>query len=221
MLYHILNRGVEKRNVFLTHADYVRFVHNLHDFNSVARTPLPYHERRRYAERLDLIRSEPLVDLCCWCLMPNHYHLFVRERVGGGASMFAKKISSGYTQSFNIKHNRSGVLFQGRSKIIPVKKDAHLIHLPYYVFANPIKLIEPRWKEKHIRNSKAALKFLENYPYSSYRDVLSSRQSKRVSARDEALPATDTRAFLDLFDISAKQFIEAFTSWLCESQEER
>ncbi|MBU1255683.1 transposase, partial [Patescibacteria group bacterium] len=146
-VYHILNRGVEKRKVFLNEKDYFRFVYSLYDFNNKDTTSLSYWNRRKYNDHSAIrkpkkSKDNQLVDILCWCLMPNHYHILVQEKSDGGASMFSKKISSGYTQYFNLKNKRSGVLFQGKSKIIQIKQDDHFMYLPYYIFSNPIKLIE-------------------------------------------------------------------------------
>ena len=142
-IFHILNRGVEKRKIFLDEKDRLRFINNLYHFNSEDPVTSPYY-RRVNPPASSLAIGKPtnkLVDILCWCLMSNHYHLLVQEKVNGGASTFSKKITSGYTQYFNLKNKRVGVLFQGKSKIILLKKDEHFRYVPYYIFSNPIKLI--------------------------------------------------------------------------------
>jgi len=118
-IYHILNRGVEKRNIFLDDEDYFRFRDNLHDFNTKKLNLMSHYDRQKFHTALEEPCDE-LVEILCVCLMPNHYHLLVREKVDGGVSLFVSKLSSGYTQSFNVKNERSGVLFQGRTKKILV-----------------------------------------------------------------------------------------------------
>lgn len=176
-VYHILNRGVEKRKIFLNDKDYLRFVHNLYDFNDKNEVLMSYF-KRRLAKSAIRKPTKALVDILCWCLMPNHYHVLVKERIDGGAGMFSKKISSGYTQYFNLKNDRSGVLFQGKSKIIPIKKDEHFAYLPYYILSNPVKLVERNWKEDGIKDFKKVRKFLENYKWSSLHNV-NERKSKK------------------------------------------
>ncbi|MBI5045933.1 MAG: hypothetical protein HZC14_02960 [Candidatus Niyogibacteria bacterium] len=206
-IFHILNRGVEKRKIFSDQKDYLRFTHNFQDFNSTDPVLGPYSDRRAYLA----IRKpgKQLVNILCWCLMPNHYHILVQEKIKGGASMFSKKVSSGYTQYFNLRNKRSGILFQGKSKIIPVQKDAHFYHLPYYILANPIKLVEPRWQDNGIQNKNKVIKFLENYKWSSYSELIKNNQSLHI---------TDQNNFLQLFDINAKELIDDFTTWLSDSQ---
>lgn len=189
-IYHILNRGVEKRKIFLDNEDHYRFLHNLEDFNDKNLTILPY-SRRRLAMRKP--KKKKLVNILCWCLMPNHYHILVREIIDGGVSIFSKKLTSGYTQYFNLKNDRSGVLFQGRSKIIPLKKDEHFIHIPYYILANPVRIVEPAWKEKGIKNIKKVISFIDEYKWSG---------------------VMDKNLFHEVFDMTEKEFKKNFIEWL-------
>ena len=174
-IYHIINRGIDKRKIFLSDKYYTRFINNLRDFNDVNAMPRSYHERRVY----NLTFRKPddeLVDIICICLMSNHFHILVQEKVDGGASLFFKKVLSGYTQYFNLKNDRSGALFQGKTKIILVNNDAHFLHLPFYIFLNPVKLIESQWKEKGIKNPKKAVDFLERYKWSSFDETVLNKE---------------------------------------------
>lgn len=211
-IYHILNRGVEKRDIFLDDFDRARFVNNLNDFNDEKPVALPYNDRRRIPQK-NLALREPgkeLVDVLCWCLMKNHYHLLVREKVDRGASIFSQKISSGHTQYFNLKNDRSGVLFQGRSKKVLIREDKHFWYIPFYIFSNPIKQIDKNWKEKGIRDIKKTLNFLENYKWSNYPEIVSARENCWVG---------DKGLFFEVFDTNKKIFAKDFKTWLCESQE--
>ena len=176
-VFHILNRGVEKRRIFITERDYLRFIYNLCDFNNKNNVPFSYFHRQKihtknlYGSATSVNPDNQLVDVLCWSLMPNHPHLLVQEKLDKGAGAFAKKITGGYTLHFNVKNGRSGVLFQGRSKIIPVTRDVYFFYLPYYILSNPIELIEPHWKEHGIRNLDKVISFLENYKYSAFSDL--------------------------------------------------
>ncbi|MBT3283008.1 hypothetical protein HN375_02530 [bacterium] len=205
-IYHITNRGVEKRKIFLNNEYYFRFINNLYDFNNIDQTPMSYKDRRicNLAMRKP---SEGLVDIISVCLMPNHYHILVQERVDGGAGLFSKKVSSGFTQYFNLKNKRSGVLFQGRTKIILVNDDAHYLHLPFYVFLNPIKLIESQWKEVGIKNYKKAVEFLENYKWSSFSETI-------LGKKGNFSDIVNNNLFFDLFDTNPKQFKKEIFEWL-------
>lgn len=204
-IYHITNRGVEKRKIFLKDEYYIRFINNLRDFNSVDSVFRPYRERRIY--NLAMRKpDEELVDIICVCLMPNHYHILVQEKVDGGAGLFSKKISSGFTQYFNLKNNRSGVLFQGRTKIILVNNDAHYLHLPFYIFLNPIKLIEPQWKDNGIKDYKKAVDFLETYEWSSFIETISDKKGFFTDI-------VNSNIFFELFDTNSKKLKKDIFEW--------
>ena len=93
-LYHVLNRGVDKRVIFLSDRDRLRFVNDLYDFNNENRV---INTSRSFQKLNDIgCRSEKderilLVNIHAFCLMPNHYHLLLSPRVEGGISKFMKK----------------------------------------------------------------------------------------------------------------------------------
>lgn len=205
--FHLVNRGIEKRKIFLEEKDYLRFVYNLYDFNDEENVTFSYWNRRKFSDVRHPNRNErkEIVDILSWCLMPNHPHVFVQEKVDGGISLFSQKIIGGYTKYFNEANQREGVLFQGGTKIIKINRDSHLIHLPFYIMANPLDLIEPKWREEGIRNLKRAIEFLENYEYSSLHDLIGKIN----------FPFTINKAlFYKLFDNNEKQFREDFIKWL-------
>lgn len=208
-IFHILNRGVEKRIVFLKESDYLRFIYNFYDFNDVKNVRFPYNQRR-YKARLKLNdgkSKEELVDILSWVLISNHPHLLVQEKIDGGVSIFSKKIFGGYTKYFNEANKRSGVLFQGRSKIIKVTKEPHLVHLPFYIMTNPLDLIEPDWRKKDIQDFKRTINFLEEYKYSSFRDLIGK----------ENFPfAINKELFYKLFRTNKEIFKKDFIRWVEE-----
>lgn len=211
--FHILNRGVEEREIFYSEKDYFRFAHNLYDFNST-QYAVPYPRRCKargggqdggHAMSTTVNNNEKLVELLCWCLIPNHSHNLVQAKINWGASIFSKKIFGGYTKYINEEYNRKGVLFQGRSKIIPVKRDAYFIYLPFYIMANPIALIEPRWKNKGIKNFKKVIKFLENYRWSSFPDLVGKENFPFI---------INKKLFYEIFQTNEKRFKKDFIEWL-------
>jgi len=201
--FHLLNRGVEKRKIFLTNEYYLRFVYNLYDFNDVKNVILDYSYRRRTL--IDKKSKEELVDVLCWCLMPNHIHVLGKEKIDGGMSIFSKKIVGGHTKYFNDKNKRSGVLFQGRSKIIKITRDVHFDYLPFYILSNPIKLIEPNWKEEGIKDFRKVTNFLEDYRCSSYLDLI---------GKDNYPFIINKALFYELFNTNQDKFKKDFTDWL-------
>ncbi len=170
--YHVFSRGVEKRNIFADDDDYLHFVHCLYALND--RHP-KIDSRLRNAQNDDHTSRERLVDIVSWCLMPNHFHLLLRQRIDGGVTFFMRKLGIGHAMYFNKKYERNGVLFQGRFKSVPVGRDEYLLHVIRYIHLNPVDLIESGWKEQGIKHWYAVNQFLESYRWSSYRDWIGQK----------------------------------------------
>lgn len=177
-IYHVVNRGVEKRKIFLKNQDYERFILGLELFNdkkpfniwdTIAGSNFAIAGKRLKEEREK--NKTRLVDLLAFTLMPNHYHLILREVVEGGISFFMKKLG-GYSTYFNKQYDRVGSLFQSRYKLIPIKDDKQLSATFAYVHTNPVELIEPGWKDKKLENVNQAIDYLKNYKWSSYQDYI-------------------------------------------------
>lgn len=167
--YHVYNRGTDKRDIFLSDRDYGRFLALLFICNSSKPVDLKLQGRTLY-EILENDRGETIVDLLSYCLMPNHFHLIIHEKNEGGISHFMQKLMTGYTMYFNKLNERSGALFQGKFKATHIDNDRYLSYLISYVHLNPIKLIDPDWKTKGLRDQSEAEKFLNAYRYSSFKD---------------------------------------------------
>ena len=124
---------------------------------------------------LDFSRGEPIVDIGAYCLMPNHFHLLIRETNKPCISIFMKKISTAYAMYFNKKYSRTGSLFEGRFKAEHANNDRYLKYLFAYIHLNPVKLRQPNWKEDGIKNVRETLTFLETYPYSSFHSFVGKK----------------------------------------------
>ena len=174
-LYHVLNRGVEKRNLFEDDGDRVRFVHNLYAFND--RAPANNTRRRMNDIVSRSLGRESLVELHGWCLMDNHYHLLLSEVIEGGLSMFIRRLNIGYAKFFNEKHHRSGVLFQGRTKKIRIASEPHLHYILHYIHLNPLDFLDGAhgWRGGTVDDPQAVLRHLETYRWSSFLDYCGER----------------------------------------------
>lgn len=194
-IYHIYNRGVEKRDVFLIDQDYFRFINNLIEFNDIRsappsnvryliRNPRKITPKCLEVQLLNVGKSnKPLVEILAFCLMPNHYHLLVRQLVNNGIVKFMQKLGTGYTNYFNLKNERVGSLFQGRFKAVMINREEHLRYLPIYIHLNPLDLIAPEWREKKLNNFNKAMSFLENYRWSSYLDYIGKKNFPLITQR--------------------------------------
>lgn len=190
-IYHIYNRGVEKRKIFMDDKDHFRFIHDLFEFNdeNAALNVLYYLNLQTMEVQPQYIQKERkprklLVEILAFVLMPNHFHLLLRQKRNNGIIKFMQKLGTGYTMYFNQKHERVGGLFQGRFKAIHIQKEPHFLHLPYYIHSNPLELKFPKWKEREIKDYKKAAKFLENYRWSSFPDYIGKKNFPSVTQRD-------------------------------------
>jgi len=185
--YHIYNRGTEKRNIFTSRSDRDRFLALLYLANQSDPTDLKL-QGRTLLEIVEQRTGAPLVEIVVYCLMPNHFHLLLRELAEGGISKFMQKLTTGYTMYFNKWHERSGALFQGKFKATHVADDRYLRYLISYIHLNPIKLIEPKWKETGISDKTRAEQYLETYTSSSYLDYLEKERPEGMILTREVLP---------------------------------
>lgn len=142
--YHIYNRGVAYLPTYKRKRDYERFVLNLAYYQhqnipfKISRLlQLPQEERENVLSQLEK-ENEKTIVLVCYALMPNHFHLLVRQEVDGGISSFMKHLADSYTRYFNTKYERVGPLYQGAFQAVRIETDEQLIHLSRYIHLNPI-----------------------------------------------------------------------------------
>lgn len=127
--YHCFNRGVDKRNIFLDQQDYIYFLKSLRAYNSSeVMGKLRLQESKQ--------STDPPVTILAYCLLPNHYHLLLRNNTDGGISKYLQRVAGGYTMYFNQKYERSGSLFQGTFKSKYIASDQDLRQLLAYVKYN-------------------------------------------------------------------------------------
>lgn len=134
--YHIYNRGVDKRVIFQDRSDYLYFFKRLIDLNQKRSSSRITTMRSRNKHEILSDTQEQLVDIVAYNLLPNHFHLILREKTENGIARFMQKIGTSYTRYFNIKHDRTGVLFQGRFKAKAIDGTLSLPVLSAYVNLN-------------------------------------------------------------------------------------
>jgi putative transposase len=101
--------------------------------------------------------------------------------VEGGVSLFMQKVGTAYSMYFNKKYARTGSLFEGKFKSSHIDNDRYLKYLFSYIHLNPLKIIEPRWKENGIKDKKKIFSFLRSYSYSSYLSYSADVKEKIVT----------------------------------------
>jgi len=159
-IYHVYNRGINKQDIFMDKKDYAMFLfylklyleepENVKDIDVQKRN---YLERRNFCENIDLL---------LYCLMPNHFHLALKQKGEKDMEHFMRCVTINYSMYFNKRHNRVGPLFQGRYKAVLVENDEYLLHLSRYIHLNP----------------PAKVRNLGEYEYSSYSAYLGRQDIK-------------------------------------------
>jgi len=144
-------------------------------------------EGKTFLKIFRIDRGDRLVDIFAFCLMPNHFHILIRERQEGGIAKFMQKLSTAYVMYYNSKNDRTGSFFEGKFKSVHVDTEAYLNYLFAYIHLNPLKLINSSWKEKGISNIDRAKKFMSNYGYSSYYDYfVGNREESGIINKEDA-----------------------------------
>lgn len=179
--YHIYNRGVDKRVIFQNVYDYHRFMLLLYFCNSdqpvdMEKVFREVREGRTFTDLFKIEKGESLVAIGAWCLMPNHFHILIKEITEKGTQKFMQKLTTGYSMYFNQKYNRTGSLFQGKFKSEHVNNERFFKYIFSYIHLNPVKLVsgESGWKEIGLKDQKKVENFLKNYEYSSFINYLDS-----------------------------------------------
>lgn len=185
--YHIYNRGVEKRKVFLDNADYFRFLLSMKEFNDI--NPIFNLVRlfKQHGMQVPQKAKQPVVEFLCYSLLPNHYHFLVRQLEDGGISKFMQKLGCGYTNYFNIRYQRSGVLFQGVFKVKHIENDEYLLHLSRYIHLNALDIIQSGWRKAGMTNRDTAYQFLKNYKWHSLPFIIDKNKSCLIDLHPEVV----------------------------------
>ncbi len=201
--YHIYNRGNSKKEIFHDKYDYFHFMKLMYICNNTDNIKI-FNDNRYGTEVFDKM-VENIVSLGAYCLMPNHFHFLITEKIDRGVSKFMQKLSTAYVMYYNKKYRHTGSLFEGKFKSVHASNDIQLKYLFSYIHLNPIKLIQKDWKENGIINKKEALNFLDNYEYSSYKDY---SQKERIYNK-----VLNIKDFPDYF-YTKEKFKDEIIEWL-------
>ncbi len=163
--FHIYNRGVEKRNIFVDEQDYEVFL----SYFKVALSPKEMIEKELQKNELDLpgigrLRRSNLseeIELLAFCLLPNHFHLFIYQHAADAMQRLMRSVMTGYVMYFNHKYDRVGGLFQGRYKASRIDNDAYLAHISRYIHLNALDVNMT----------------LDTFEYSSYPNYMARREA--------------------------------------------
>ncbi len=155
-IYHVYNRGSEKRRIFEDRRDHQRFLKTLTYYQLEGPKPKLSHFFK-YKNFIPL-KAQKVVDILAYCLMPNHFHLLLKQVKEGGITEMITKVSLSYTKYYNTKYDRIGPLFQGQFKAVLIESDEQLVHVSRYIHLNPVVSL--------------LSKDLNKYEWSSYQEYL-------------------------------------------------
>jgi len=174
--YHIYNRGVGKKIIFKDDRDRIRFLFLIlyfqteNNFPQISRIVSSYIKHWVFDIDSDVkteIIKERFVELTAFALMPNHFHLIVKEAKEGGIGKYMQRVLNSYTKYFNTRYSVSGHLFEGPYKAVHIEDNEQLLHLSAYVHLNPKELSEWHKKEDH-------------FPWSSYQDYIKENRWSKI-----------------------------------------
>ena len=209
--YHIFNRGMSKQTIFHDNTDRARFLFLILYFQSpvilqnISRSVKEFVKHSVFNIDKQEIIKDKFVELTSFCLMPNHFHLLLRQKKENSISKFMQKLGTGYTMYFNQKYERVGSLFQGRFKAILVDRQAHFIHLPFYIHLNPLEIY------RGSTSLISTMNFLENYRWSSFPDYIGKKN----------FPSVTSREFLSEFFKGSENYKKEIFKWLKERNLEK
>lgn len=148
--YHVYNRGVENRRIFEEAEDYKKFLYYL----KIYLTPVDLLRKENPLLRANLVSGNlsEQIDLLAFCLMPNHFHLLIKQKTKDGVTKLMRQLATAYSMYFNKKYERIGPLFQGIFKACRIPNSEYLLHLSKYIHQNP--------QERGVS--------LSDFPWSSY-----------------------------------------------------
>ncbi len=178
--YHVFNRGMSKQTIFHDNRDRVRFLFLILYFQSplilqnIGRSIKSFVQHSVFnidQEIMQTIIKGRFVELTSFCLMPNHFHLIIKEVEENGIARYMQRVLNSYTKYYNTKYKKSGHLFQGPYKAVHVKNNNQLLYLSSYVHRNPRELKD--WFNKE-----------DSYEWSSYRDFVKNNRFKKLLVFD-------------------------------------
>lgn len=184
-IYHIFNRGLEKRPIFLDTFHYRRFFELLQFYQRQHHLRFSRLSRKERQKVIEKQLGEPLVEIICYCLMPNHFHVLLEQTANGGISRFIQLIADSYGKFFNIVHNRVGPVFQGKFRSTRIEDNAQLLHVTRYIHLNPVTAF--------------LVKKPEDFKWSSYREYLTDDPviCSKVSVLDQFRSKDQYRDFVE------------------------
>lgn len=193
--YHVINRGVEQRDIFLDDADHQVFIDVLQESAHTFSVKVP-----------------------SFCLMDNHYHLLIQTE-DENLSKFMKQVNARYSIYFNRRYKRVGPLWQGRFKSWYVYDEDYLQSLVRYIESNPVragitdKVSEFRWSMSSRQSALACLDYslIDNIDFSKPIDdeeyaTIEKLYKAKIDRKDSEISVKKRKKLEEYFDRYPREF---------------
>lgn len=207
--YHICNRAVNKQIIFHDTRDYFRFLFLILYFQS----PIVFRQTGRLVKEFvlssaldikDEVVKKRTVELVAFCIMPNHFHLVVKELEEGAIAAYMQRVLTAYSKYYNTKYEKSGHVFQGPYRAIHISNDNQLKYLSAYIHRNPRELAG--WRNKE-----------DKYRWSSYQDYIAENRWGDLLALNIVLGQfKDKKQYHEFVKTSTAKLLEDELEYLAE-----
>lgn len=206
--YHLYNRGVEKRLIFLDDQDYSVFLSYVKEYllpkntkelqRVISDSNATWKEKDKAVKLLRMNNFFGKITLLAYCLMPNHFHFLIKQKDANTIDSFMNSFATRYTMYFNLKHKRVGTLYQDQYKAVLVSTDEQLLHLSRYIHHQSFMSLASQG------NALRSWQAREGMQPSSYPEYLGKRKTEWIKSRE----------ILDFFSksnpkLSYKSFMES------------
>lgn len=201
--YHIYNRGVEKRPIFLDKEDYGVFLSYLKQYllpkdkksllEKLSNPKISAREKDKILKLLSLNNFAGEISLLAYSLMPNHFHFFIKQKSAGAIDSFMNSFATRYTMFFNKKYKRVGPLYQGVYKAVLINSNEQLLYLSKYIHkqalvfkGDALELKQPssyldyigKRKTEWVKPDEILAFFSKNNPFLSYEAFIKEEESE-------------------------------------------
>ena len=165
-IYHVFNRSIAGQPIFISNKDSQRAMEVI-EFYRHGNLPMrfSYYNRLPSFQKQQIVKiiaeSPLIVEILAFCLMPNHVHFLLKSLTDNGIIQFMSNFQNSYAKYFNMRHERTGTLFQPMFKAVRIESDSQLIHVSRYIHLNPLTSYILKTIEE-----------LKTYPWSSYQEYM-------------------------------------------------
>jgi len=202
--YHIYNRGADKNVIYREEVDYGYFFHlikmGLINLEEVKRI---YKLKKKTIKDLPKNFNQQ-IKVICFCLMPNHFHIVIKQVESRLIEFFMRSIMTRYSKYFNQKYERIGPLFEGRYKAVLVNSNEYLLYLSRYIHLNPSTLDLEAFNLNHL------CKDYRDYSFSSYQWYLNNFENEWFSPRIVLDFFVNKSIFISKKVLSYQRFVETY-----------